>query len=296
MSFAGTLLATATLFSAVAAEQGGAPVLKTESDRMTFSDKPGYMILPRKGDPAAVECAVYPPRLSENSKSAGMVLHLYGSGGSCRDCNIMREPYSMVRRLLWERGYWLVVPNLNGGHWMNDKACKTLDAVIEGMIKEHGVDPARVSILGTSMGGGSGLAYTMSRPGRIRSICAVFPMTDFSKWVQESPNYIKGIANAHGVSPEDSASVLEALSPLQHAASFKDIPVFLIHGDIDAIVPPHHSRDFAEALKKQGSPVTYREAHNVGHNDVAAEPFQQEIADFLTNAVAKSVTAPSTGK
>ncbi len=96
--------------------------------------------------------------------------------------------------------------------------------------------------------------------------------------------------------PEASTSVLDSLSPLKHVAAFADIPVFLIHGDTDIIVPPHHSRDFAEALKKQGSPVTYREASGVGHSDVIVEPFQQEIADFLTNAVAKSVTAPSTGK
>lgn len=287
MSFAGTLCATATMFVVLAAEQG-MPSSKTESEnKMVFADKPDYMVLPREGDAAAVECAVYPPRLSENAKKAGMVLHLYGRGGSARKYNMKSDHYSMVRRLLWERGYWIVVPDLGGVHWMNDKACRTLDAIIESMIKEHGVDPDKVSILGTSMGGGSGLAYAVLRPGRVRSICAIFPMTDFAQWGKESPGYLNGMANAHGVKPEDSTSALDALSPLKHAASFAGIPVFLLHGDTDTIVPTHHSRNFAEALKKQGSPVIYREALGVGHSDVIAEPFQQEIADFLTGTAAK---------
>lgn len=255
---------------------------------MIFSDKPDYMVLPRNGDLAAVECAVYPPRLSGSGKSAGMVLHLYGSGGSCRHYNMMRESYSMVRSLLWERGYWLVVPDLGGAHWMNEKACKTLDTVIECMVKQRGVDPALISVLGTSMGAGCGLAYTMRRPSRIRSICAIFPMTDFTKWGQESPNRLKSIAEAHGVKMEDLAPVLEKLSPLRHVTAFAAIPIFLIHGDADTTVLPHHSRDFSEALKKQGSPVTYIEVHNVAHNDVVADPYQKEIADFLTNPAAKS--------
>jgi dipeptidyl aminopeptidase/acylaminoacyl peptidase len=263
---------------------------------MIFSDKPDYIVIPGNGDVTAVECAVYPPRLSGSGKSAGMVLHLYGSGGSCRSFNMMRESYSMVRRLLWERGYWLVVPDLGGGHWMNEKAYKTLDTVIECMVKERGVEPARISVLGTSMGAGCGLAYAMRRPGRIRSICAIFPMTDFAKWVQESPNRLKRIAEAHGVEIEDLTPILDELSPLKHLKAFADIPVFLIHGDADTTVLPHHSRDFSEALGKQGSPVTYIEVHNVAHKDVVTEPYQKEIADFLTNTAAKSDIKASTVK
>lgn len=263
---------------------------------MIFSDKPDYMFLPGNGDVAAVECAVYPPRLSGSGKSAGMVLHLYGSSGSCRHYNMMRESYSMVRSLLRERGYWLVVPDLGGAHWMNEKACNTLDTVIECMVKQRGVDPALISVLGTSMGAGSGLAYVMSRPGLIRSICAIFPMTDFAKWGQESPKYLNKIAEAHGVEGEELAPVLEKLSPLKHVTAFAGIPIFLIHGDADTTVLPHHSRDFSEALKKQGSPVTYLEVHNVAHSDVVAEPYQKEIANFLTNPTSKSDIKESTGK
>lgn len=248
---------------------------------MVFSDKPEFIVL--RNGAGEVECAIYPPRLFGSGKSAGMVLHLYGHGGSSMEYNMMRAPYAELRCLLRERGYWLVVPNLGGNHWMNDIACHTLDVVIEDMIKTRNVNPARVHILGTSMGGGSGLVYMMRRPNRIRSICAIFPMTDFAQWVQESPIYLQRIAEAHGVKPSEAVSVLQNLSPLDRTASFADTPVFLIHGDADSIVPVHHSRDFAATLKKQGVPVTYHEASGVGHVDEIVEPFQQEIVEFLTN-------------
>ena len=135
------------------------------------------------------------------------------------------------------------------------------------------------------MGGGGGLVYVMRRPDRVRSICAVFPTTDFTQWSQESAGagYIDGIAKAHGVAATDVAPVLQSLSAMQHTASFADIPVLLIHGDADLIVPVHHSRDFAAALKKQGSMVIYHEIQGVGHDSVIAKPFQLEIADFLTD-------------
>jgi dipeptidyl aminopeptidase/acylaminoacyl peptidase len=262
---------------------------------MEFPDKPDYIELPQKGAAAAVECAVYPPRLAGAGTKTGLVVHLYGNGGSCRNYNMMRAPYATVRRLLWERGYWLVVPDLGGGPWMNEAAAKSLDAIIEGMIRDRGVDAARVSILGTSMGGGGSLVYGMRHPGRVRSICAVFPMTDFSQWVQEKPSYLTAIARAHGVKPSEAGPVLQALSPLEHASLFAGTSVFLLHGDADPTVPVHHSREFAAALKAHGSPVIYREAPGVKHDDAIAGPFQQEIADFLTGKVSPSdLTASGT--
>ncbi len=261
---------------------------KTDGDTVSFPDKHEFLVLPRKGEAGAVECAVYPPRLPGSGKNAGLVMHLYGAGGSCQYYNMMRPSYAIVRQLLWERGYWLVVPSLGGEHWMNDAAVTSLDVIIEGMIRDSGVDPARVNILGTSMGGGSGLVYVMRHPGRVRSICAIFPMTDFAQWVKESPQYLQDIAGAHGVKPSEAASLLEMISPLNHVSAFADVPVFLIHGDADPTVPVHHSRKFAAALRKQDSPVTYHEVRGLEHTDAVAEPFQREIVEFLTGTAAQS--------
>jgi dipeptidyl aminopeptidase/acylaminoacyl peptidase len=88
------------------------------------------------------------------------------------------------------------------------------------------------------------------------------------------------------VEVKEATSLFQALSPINHPESFKNVPVLLIHGDSDSIVPPHHSRDFSASLQEHGFPVTYREAQGIGHEDSIVEAFQQEIVDFLTNSAA----------
>jgi dipeptidyl aminopeptidase/acylaminoacyl peptidase len=215
---------------------------------------------------------------------AGLVVHLYGSGGSLREngYNIGRPPYQKCRQLLAERGYWLVVPDLGPKHWMNEMACAQVDAVIAAMIELEQVDRERVHLLGTSMGAGSSLIYIMRRPERIKSVVAVFPMTDFSQWLVEQPRYRGPVEQAHKISPDQRVAALVELSPLRHPEAFRNLPVLLLHGDQDTVVPPHHSRDFAAALKERGSLVTYHEVPGLTHDDEIARPYQRELADFFT--------------
>jgi len=244
---------------------------------------PTVQILPRPGHPQAVSCTVIPPLRQADGKP-GLVIHLYGSGGSHRFYNLMRPPYGLLRRLLPERGYRIVVPELGPTHWMNAQAIATLDAVIEGLIGAGEADPARVHILGTSMGASSGLVYAMRRPGVVRSVCAVFPVTDFAGWAAQFPDRGVSLAQAHGVTPEAAQAAFRGLSPLNHVPAFANMPVYLLHGDADGVVPVRHSRDFAAALRAAGCPVTYRESPGMGHDDHIAACWQEEILEFFAGA------------
>ena len=226
-------------------------------------------------------CTVYPPAKIDPMKPAGLVIHLPGAGGGHTCYNLGRLPYAALRQMLADRGYWVVVPSL-GNSWMNDKAVTSLDAVIAGMKESETIDPARVHLIGTSMGAGSGLIYVSRRPGKIRSICAIFPMTDFNAWMKETPRFAGSIAQAYGLDPKAPGPVFADRSPLRHPEAFAAVPVYLLHGDADTVVPPHHSRDFAAALKAKGCVVTYRDVPGFGHEDKIAEAYQKEIADFLT--------------
>ena len=233
---------------------------------------------------APIEGAVYPPEPICRKKPQSLLIHLYGHNGSSREFNMMRPPYVEVRRQLRERGWWLVVPDLGGSHWMNDAAAQTLDRVIDFMVSQYHIARDRVHLLGTSMGGGSSLIYAWKRPGRIRSLCAIFPMTDFSRWCEESPAYRPNILTAHRVGVLQEASFLHRISPVAHLDLYRNLPLMLIHGDADEIVPVHHSRDFAAALAGRRFPVIYHEVQGVGHSDVAVEHLQSEIVTFLTTA------------
>lgn len=237
--------------------------------------------LTARGAGAPVTCTVYAPQRAPGGK-AGLVVHLYGAGGSHKDYNVGRSPYDELRRLLAARGYWLVVPELGPQHWMSETACRQVDTVIAALVEHEGVDPARVHLLGTSMGGGSSLIYVMRRPGKIKSVVAVFAMTDFAKWLEEQPGYRGPFEKAHDITPGQRDVMLRELSPLGHPDAYCKTPVFLLHGDRDGAVPPHHSRDFAAALRDKGCTVIYREVAGAVHNDSIALSYQKELADFLT--------------
>ncbi|TWU13416.1 esterase [Symmachiella macrocystis] len=257
--------------------------------------EPSIQQLPGPDGKAAITCVVYEPQPIPEGK-AGLIVHLYGSGGSHRknEYNIGREPYATCRKLLAERGYWLVVADLGRYHWMNEKACTQLDAVIDAMITDKNIDPKQVHLFGTSMGASSSLIYTMRRPERIKSVVAVFPITDFTKWLVEKPNYRVPVEKAHGITPETRNEALAKLSPLMNVDAFQKVPVMLLHGDKDRVVPTHHSRDFAAALQKKGYPFIFHEVPGATHNDKIARTYQHELADFLTEGIqpAEPVSTP----
>jgi len=255
-----------------------------------FAGEPVVRDLPGPDGMAAIRCTMYPPEPIP-AKQAGLVLHLYGAGGSHKEFNVGRPAYADFRRLLAARGDWLVVPELGPKHWMNDTACRQIDAVIAGMVRQERVDSARVHLLGASMGGGSSLIYVMHRPEKIRSVVAIFPMTDFTRWLNESPGYRALVEEAHGITAENRDETLRKISPQQNLDAFRHTPVFLLHGGKDTTVKPEHSRQFASALKIKGHAVTYREAAEETHRDEIAQPYQREMADFLTESQGDAATA-----
>jgi len=238
-----------------------------------------HLFLPAAEGQAPIGYTIYPPKDSE-AQGAPMVLHLYGAGGSSTVHNMMREPYNDLRAQLHAAGYWLVVPDLGPAHWMNEQAVASVDAMLDFMVDKHHVDPKRIHLLGTSMGAGSGLRYLYLRPNRIRSMVALFPMTDFDAWTQETPRFRSPVCKANGLEITDREG-LRKLSPLFHVAEYKNTPLFLLHGMADKIVPIHHSRDFAAAVKKQGGSVLSREVPGLGHKDAVAGDYQNAIFTFF---------------
>jgi predicted peptidase len=49
-------------------------------------------------------------------------------------------------------------------------------------------------------------------------------------------------------------------------AALKDVPVFIVHGDSDTVVPVERSRSAVKALKAAGADPIYKELPGVGHN------------------------------
>lgn len=139
--------------------------------------------------------------------------------------------------------------------------------------------------MGTSMGGGSSLAYAIHRPDLVRSVCAVMPMTDFAGWIVENPKYAARVAAAFGGTAEQIPDVYARNSAVCNIDVFADIPVMLVHGKQDTTVVYEHSLKLAGLLRDRNYVCELCTVDRMAHKDDVMQKFQIKAADFFDSAV-----------
>jgi dipeptidyl aminopeptidase/acylaminoacyl peptidase len=214
-------------------------------------------------------------------KDRWLLVFLHGAGGSLTGYNLSRPPYAKIRQALADSSAYVIVPALGGLHFMNDEAKGSLTKVIEHVVADYQIDPKRVHLMGTSMGAGSSLAYAVNFPDRVRSVCAIMPMTDFAEWARQKPAYAERMRVAYGGTVDERPGAYDANSAVKHADALAKIPVFLVHGTADTGVPISHSDALAAILKAKGYPCTYVRLEGAAHKDEIVAPLQDQIASFL---------------
>lgn len=120
------------------------------------------------------------------------------------------------------------------------------------------IDPKRVCIVGASYGGYAALAGAALDPGVYRCAVAVAGISDMKRFVVWSRNVHGSAAYRYWnrfMGSEDAGDpVLAEISPIDHLDRVS-IPLLLIHGKDDSVVPLDQSRAMADAMKKAGKPV-----------------------------------------
>jgi dipeptidyl aminopeptidase/acylaminoacyl peptidase len=120
------------------------------------------------------------------------------------------------------------------------------------------VDPQRVCIVGASYGGYAALAGATLDRGVYRCAVSFGGVSDLRRHVaysratggQAALRYWNRFIGAEDLSDP----VMAAYSPAAQATK-ADIPILLIHGKDDSVVPLEQSRIMADALRKAGKPV-----------------------------------------
>ncbi len=136
-------------------------------------------------------------------------------------------------------------------------------AALDATLREYRVDDARVYLTGLSLGGNGSWYLAYKHPDRFAALVVVCGFLD------AFPGFPRFI-------PESSADPYPAL-----AAGVASIPVWIVHGDSDDIVPVEESRRMAAALEQAGAEVRYDELPGVDH--FAWEPAyaSDELAAWL---------------
>lgn len=167
---------------------------------------------------------------------------------------------------LADQGYAVLQPNFRGsnlnwefvtkgfGEWGRKMQTDLSDGV-RYLAKEGIADAARVCIVGASYGGYAALAGPALDPGIYRCAVSVAGLSDLKrmlKWVNERMGSRTSGPQRYwdrfmGISgPNDPA--LDAISPVRHITAV-NVPILLIHGKDDTVVPFEQSELMYEALK-----------------------------------------------
>lgn len=165
-----------------------------------------------------------------------------------------------------------------------------LAAGLDWLADRREVDPARLALVGRSMGAVSALRCA-TRHGGARALVLDSPFADLGELCREQAGkmglpffpfwpVVRGIVQLRaGFDPADVRPV-EALEKLE-------IPVLLIHGERDMLIGIEHSE---RLLATRPEATELWRLPDAGHNDVRGHRYGERIAAFLEQHLKSTVT------
>lgn len=193
-----------------------------------------------------MEYALFVPTSYDKAKKTPLLVALHGLGSNPQQ--IMR--YRGLTDLAEKHGYIVVAPmGYNSSGWygarvlgkpnpanLSELSEKDVMNVLEIVRKEYTIDPDRIYLMGHSMGGGGTWHLGIKYPDIWAALAPIAPAI---------------------------------FRPATDVAKIKHIPVILVQGDNDRLVPVAGARRWAEEMKKLGMTYEYIEVAGGDHIAIA---------------------------
>jgi dipeptidyl aminopeptidase/acylaminoacyl peptidase len=207
-------------------------------------------------DGKTVRARLYLPARFDKSAKHPAVIFVHGAGYLQNVINGWNNYYreQMFNHILTERGY--VVLDLDyrgsagyGREWRTDvydflgglDFQDHLDG-IDYIVKNYGVDPARIGMYGGSYGGFMAEMAAMRAPERIACAAALRPVADWKNYYASSPIYTTERLGF----PEKNTEAYRRSSPITYADGLRR-PLLILHGMVDDNV---HFQDSVQLIQK----------------------------------------------
>ncbi len=192
---------------------------------------------------SAVDNSLQPYRLFipesyNGSKPAALVVALHGMGG---DENSMFDSYAngLLKREAERTGFLVVCPKgRDSASMYRGTAEQDVLDVLADVRRSYRIDPARIYLMGHSMGAYGTWSLAMDHPDIFAAL-----------------------------GPISGGGMASGMAKIRH------IPQYVVHGDDDRTVPVSQSRTMVEAGKKAGAEIVYVEVPGGSHTSVAAPAF-----------------------
>lgn len=193
---------------------------------------------------------------------------LHGFPGNERNLDLAQ----VLRRGGWNvvffhyRGAWGSGGDFGFGHALEDVVAVTQQVRASDFARAHRVDPARIGLVGHSMGGMLAINAAAELSEEVDCVVAI-AAANLADRAPEDPQSEAARATAQrmdamlagrleGTSGEvligELASDPSRFDVSQRAAALADRPLLLVAGARDRVVPPATAEDFAEAVVREG--------------------------------------------
>jgi predicted esterase len=151
---------------------------------------------------------------------------------------------------------------------------------------------AKPCLLGRSRGGLWITSWAAENPDKVSGIAGIYPVFDFRTY----PGLAKA-APAYGLTPSELEAAMAKHNPIERLEPLAKakVPVLLIHGDEDKVVPlKENSAEFAARYKAAGAEgsVSLIVAKGQGHNYWQGFFRCQELIDFTISRARAGAQAP----
>jgi dipeptidyl aminopeptidase/acylaminoacyl peptidase len=199
------------------------------------------------------------------------------------------------------QGYAVLQPNYRGsslnhefveagyGQWGRKMQTDLSDGVTF-LANEGIVDAKRVCIVGASYGGYAALAGVTLQSDIYRcavSVAGVADLVRMRNWTRRTEASVstRYWDRFWGVTEHDDTA-LRMISPIEHLPS-GPVPLLLVHGKDDTVVPYEQSEKMAAALRKAGKPVEFvtlsHEDHWLSRGETRAQMLEATVAFLRRN-------------
>lgn len=249
-----------------------------------------------RSDDVTVPGLLYRPAVSALGPGTRPPLYVHVHGGPTGQALVEWNP----RVAYWvTRGWAVLAPDYRGssGHgraylraldcrWgaydVNDVAAGIRHAIAEGWC-----EPGRVAVAGGSAGGLTVLRLCAEHGDVVRAGVSLYGVTDLLGLAETTHRFeSRYLDRIVGPLPE-AADRYRDRSPITHAAQVR-VPVLVLQGSTDPVVPPAQAEAMVEAMRRAGAPVEYRLYEGEGHGLRRTENVVDELERteaFLTRWV-----------
>jgi pimeloyl-ACP methyl ester carboxylesterase len=171
-----------------------------------------------------------------------------------------------------KNGFALLWPWARGNSRGNSIGTADTFEALAAVQREFNIDEDKIYLEGTCEGGSEALLLAARFPHRFAAVAAIAPITDETTMgdsVARRPN-----------APPRLARWSRINSPMALATNLSNMPVMIVHGQHDEMVPLSHSETFVDECRRSGLQPHFLVLPNTGHSYAPVEPINL-VMDFF---------------